>query len=526
VTGVDQPRGLPAPTSLWYLVVAVTLWRLAAAHFLPVTQDEAYYFDWARHLDWGYFDHPPGVAFLGIGTWLADASPLAARLGTVIAATLTLLVLIRFYRGCGLSETRDLILAAVLGVTTLPGIATGVIATPDTALALCWVLALHEALAALRGRRRRWLSAGLATGAGLLGKYTMVLIGPVFLWAILWVDPRALRTPWPYLGLLLALLVFSPNIVWNAENDWLTMRFQFGHGFATDSGELLRDVGRAADDAAETPMTMAERGSSLLAYLSAQAGLWGLIALVGAAALVTRERPVPYRTLLSGVLDRPALALLSAAALFPLLFFAVISTFSEVEANWPAVYLAAAVPFATVALRRTRRWAMLAAGGNLLLASLYVYHGATAALPLPDNQNRILRETHGYEALAAEAAKLPGPVFAARYQTTAMLNFYRPGLHANQWPGLTRPSEYLRGHIARPPTAEEIARAGGFWLITSRAAAPDLGGYAGTRLRELIDCAGRTLTDANGATPCARPLHVWRVYRYVPRPGTAPKPGG
>ena len=61
--------------------------------------------------------------------------------------------------------------------------------------ALAWALALHEGLEALRDDQRRWVTAGLATGLGLLGKYGMALIGPVFLWAILWADPKALRTP-------------------------------------------------------------------------------------------------------------------------------------------------------------------------------------------------------------------------------------------------------------------------------------------------------------------------------------------
>jgi 4-amino-4-deoxy-L-arabinose transferase-like glycosyltransferase len=511
-----QAQDLRGSQLLWLLVAGITLWRLAAAHFLPVTQDEAYYFAWARYLDWGYFDHPPGVAFLGAGTRLADASSLAARLGTVLAATLTLLVLVRFYRQCGLKGPKDLLLAALLAVATLPGVASGVIATPDTVLALFWAIALHEALPALRGERRRWLGAGLACGLGLLGKYTMALIGPVFLWAILWADPRALRTRWPYLGLLLALLAFSPNLLWNAENDWLTMRFQLGHGFSTETGTLLQGSEPAAAEQPRAEMTAAERAVSLLAYFGTQAGLWGLIALAGALALVRRRRPPSAGSARGGALDRPARALLTAGTLFPLLFFALVASFSEVEPNWPAAYLIAAAPLAALFFRGARRWAAVAAGGNLLLASLYVYHGATAGLPLPDSQNRILRETHGFAELAAEAAQLRGPVFADRYQTVAILSFYRPELEASQWPGITRPSEYLRGRIAPPVSAQEIERAGGFWLISRRARAPELEGYRGTKARELVDCAGMPLQEAAADPPCAKPLHVWHIYRYVP----------
>ena len=39
-------------------------------------------------------------------------------------------------------------------------------------------------------------------------------------------------------------------------------------------------------------------------------------------------------------------------------------------------------------------------------------HARTGILPLPDNQQRILHETHGFQALAREVEGLSGPVFA------------------------------------------------------------------------------------------------------------------
>jgi hypothetical protein len=105
------------------LIGALTLWRLLMAWLVPVTQDEAYYFDWARSLAWGYFDHPPGVALLGIGTWMAPGSALAARLGGVLAGALTLVVLARLYRNSGIRSGPDLWLALLVAAGTLPGLA-------------------------------------------------------------------------------------------------------------------------------------------------------------------------------------------------------------------------------------------------------------------------------------------------------------------------------------------------------------------------------------------------------------------
>ncbi len=515
----ESPAGRAA-----LLILLVTLWRSALAWLLPVTQDEAYYFDWARSLAWGYFDHPPGVAFLGLGTWLAPSSALAGRLGTLIAGAMTLVVLASFYRRCGLGGS-SLILALVLSAGTVPGVGGAVIATPDTGLALCWALALHEALAALQRDRRRWLGAGLAVGLGLLAKYPMVLIGPVFLWALVRTDPKALRTPWPYLGGLIALLVFSPHLLWNAQNDWVTMRFQLGHGFASETGallsndlpEALRSMPQVADDGPQTP---SERVVSVMGYLGTQAALWGLLLIPAVIALVRRRAPQVAGTASWGGLDPRAGPLLWAGALFPLLFFAWIASLASPEPNWPAMYLLSAAPLAARALDRVAVWVWAAAAGNALLLSLYAWHAASAAFPLGNAADRILRETHGYPELAARAAALEGLVFADGYQTAAMLRFYRPDLAATQWPGVARPSEYLRGVIAAPIGWDEVRRAGGFWLVGRRSDPPRIAGFAAQVPRVLIDCKGSGLVEVSAGSPeearppCPRPLHRWQLVHY------------
>ena len=502
----SQPSPWPLAVGL---ILAMTLWRLGAAVLLPVTQDEAYYFDWARHLAWGYFDHPPGVALLGLGTRLEPGSVLAARLGGLLAGVLTLVVLARFYVHCGLSRRGDLALALVLAFATLPGLAGGLLVTPDAPLVLAWALALHEGERALAGERRRWLSAGAAVGLGLLGKYNMVLIGPVLLWAILRTDPRALRTPWPYLGALIALLLFAPNLIWNAQHDWLTMRFQFGHGFAVETGDL---AGVAA--APEEPRSWAARIGGVLGYAGVQFVLWGLLAPVLAAALVARLRHGPAAGA-GTVLAAHARPLLRAAVWFPLGFFALASLGGEGEANWPAVYLLAAPALLAVPLRGWRRWVLAGAAANLFLVSLYALHARGPFLPLPDAANRILRETHGFKALAEVAGGLDAPVYADRYQSVAMLRFYRPDRTVGQWPGLARPSDYLVGQSA--PRLDPAARSEPFWLLTRREEPPVIAGFSPTAARTLHDCVGVPLAETPVA-PCERPLHTWYLYRFGKSP--------
>ena len=410
----------------------------------------------------------------------------------------------------------------VVACTTLPGLASGVLATPDTALGLAWVFALHEGLAALRGERRRWLSAGIATGLGLLGKYTMVLIGPVFLGAILWADPKALRAPWPYLGGLLALLVFGPNLLWNAQNDWLTIRFQFGHGFSTETDTLVTNSlpvpsgdHKVATALSSAPRLMAEGLGGLLGFFGTQVALWGLPALAMVAGLFRRRKAEPKWGLT--IFDPAAKALLVTGSLLPLAFFALVATFSEVEPNWPVMYLSAAAPLVALAAARLWMWVMAAAGGNLLLVGLYVLHGSTGILPLPDDYNRILRETHGYWELAQSVATLPGHLFSDRYQIVAMTRFYAPHRQITQWPGISRSSEYLRGIIAPTVTREQIEQAGGFWYVGRRVLPIEIPGFRLYSQDSLYYCMDSGLVEVptDAARPCSEPLHCWQLFAYI-----------
>lgn len=222
---------------------------------------------------------------------------------------------------------------------------------------------------------------------------------------------------------------------------------------------------------------------------------------------------------LAETLTRPARVLFTAATLFPLLLFAWVALGSDVEANWAAIYLSAAAPMAALALRPLGRWVLAAACANLLLVTLYAFHAATDALPLPSSQERILRDTHGFDDLADYLAGLSAPVIADRYPFAAMINFYQPQLAVVQWPGITRPSEYLRGRIVPLPRLADLQQTG-FWLLARKFQAPQIPGFAAHATRTLYDCRGKPMRVLEGAQDyhrgahCPQPLHVWRLYRY------------
>ena len=151
----------------------ISVWIIAAAT-LPLTQDEAYYTLWGEALRWGYFDHPPFVAFLTSFRVFFDSnslwyqSPLSSRIGAVVAASLHFWIVFCLYRLWGIRDKKLLLVSLLLVSTNFLGLLFGVITTPDTGLILFWSLSLLAASRALAGQRMFWLLTGFFVGCGLL----------------------------------------------------------------------------------------------------------------------------------------------------------------------------------------------------------------------------------------------------------------------------------------------------------------------------------------------------------------------
>src|SRR3954469_25281330 len=72
---------------LLYFIGGWILLNFLQAKFTGLDGDEAYYWMFSRHLQWGYFDHPPMVALsIRIGELIGHGS-FFTRLGTVLFST-------------------------------------------------------------------------------------------------------------------------------------------------------------------------------------------------------------------------------------------------------------------------------------------------------------------------------------------------------------------------------------------------------------------------------------------------------
>jgi hypothetical protein len=395
-------------------VLALVALRLVCAALTPLTFDEAYYWTWSRHLAGGYYDHPPMVAVvIRLGTMIAGDTEFGVRLVSVLLA---LPMSFAVYRTTVLlfDSARAAASAAVFLNFMLMVAAGTVIVTPDAPLmaASSFVL-LCLAKLLVTGRGAWWLGVGAAVGAALLSKYTALFFGPVILIWLLAVPElrRWLRTPWPYVGGLVALAIFSPVLIWNAEHHWVSFAKQFG---------------RARVDQL-TLRYIIELIPTQIAF--ATPPVLGLAAM-GLFALAKRgEGTLAVRVLINAMVWTLTI------------YFVWHSLHGRVEANWfgpiyPALAIAAAVasdvarwqPRGRHFADACRRWALPVGVGMFVALVVQVNTGLLSGY----RRDASVRSVGvGFPELAAEIEAMRAKsgarcVLAQGYGVTSWLRFYLP----------------------------------------------------------------------------------------------------
>ena len=421
----------------WSVIGVAAILRLAMAAIVPLVPDEAYYWEWSRHLASGYFDHPPAIAYIiRAGTLVGGDTAFGVRCVAVLIGTVaTVAAMALAQRFGGVVAARR----AAWAVFAMPLAGAGlVLATPDVpllaALAL-GLLAVDRALGASRQSIAWWVAAGLALGCGLDSKYTAVLFGVGIALALL--ARRDLREQWrrpgPYVAVLVAALVFLPVVLWNAHHGWISFRFQLQHGLA--------------------PKGHSNAFSRELSLLGGQLGLVSpiLFCLIILAVARGLRREAPTK-----------IFVVAAVATFIAAFFVYSAARRSVEPNWlaPAV-LAGTIVWAAERNRTTRLEQVAIGLGALLVAGIYV-QVIVPFLPLPARRDPTAQGA-GWASLAREVDGMRQGAWIAtnRYQDAAELAFHlknHPMVFSLNIGG--RPNEYDLW-----PLVSEKARVGDTLLV-------------------------------------------------------------
>ena len=214
------------------ILLFYTLFNIIANQFINFYSDETYYWLWSKKLALSYFDHPPMVAYMIKITTLFSDDPMFVRLSAplMVSGTAYILYLLakKIFDEKAAIATFYVFLSAILIVVG------STLITPDIPLMFFWALTLYAAYIYLEEDNKNYaLLTGVAAGAMLLSKYTGILpLFTLFIYILIY-KRTVFKDKYLYFAILLALVIFSPVLVWNYQHDFISFIFQFHHGVET-----------------------------------------------------------------------------------------------------------------------------------------------------------------------------------------------------------------------------------------------------------------------------------------------------
>jgi len=380
----------------------------------PLSYDESLYWLWSKHIAGGYLDHPPvNPILIRLGTTLFGDTEFGVRsIGVLLALPASWAV----WRAGTILFNDDRVgaTAALYFNLTLVMAAGSTIMTPDGALVAATAFLLLTLVKLLEtGCGEWWLAIGVAFGIGMLSKYTTIFFAvSILAWLLLVPQQRRwLFTPWPWISGVIAVAVFSPTLIWNAQHKWasflyqhnrlvvheLTLRY-LGHFFLTQIGMA-------------TPPVFVLGCMGLVRLLRGEGGSQGARVLIN-------------------------------AMVWPIVIYFVWHTFhGRVEGNWPEPIYVAFVIAAAVAVERIKwdgAWASieswsrrLAVPVGLGVAAIIYLQAVFGIIPLgpTDPTARVLGA--GWKELGVKMdalrMRLGAPiVLTMNYGLAGWLTFYLP----------------------------------------------------------------------------------------------------
>lgn len=412
------------------LLLARVMWQVFVSQ-LTLLEDEAHYWEWSRRLDWSYYTKGPGVAWaIRASTELFGASEWAIRLPAVISGAVGMLGA-AFAARWSLPDTPDrtaLMTLSVLLFALVPGFAVAsMIMTIDGPYVACWMWGGAFAVRAmLNGSRAAWVGLGVAIAIGFVFKYTILLIVPGVLLAALVTRgnrPNIARGL-VVLAALVSCIGLLPVLVWNAQNDWSTVRHLLGH------------LGMQGGDMPAKPLASDWTPIWFLEYVGLQLFVCGpvlTLALIG----WLRSRRMP------GDQIRTAFAILGSIALPIFVFYGMVAIRTQTEGNWAMAGTATLSPIAAWTIvdgvRRNTHIVRLLWGAAIIMGGLCIL-AFPALKPLSERPNigpyvpyyRLSgMEEHGLAA-AGELERIRKTtnqepfVMADHYGRASLLAFYLP----------------------------------------------------------------------------------------------------
>jgi 4-amino-4-deoxy-L-arabinose transferase-like glycosyltransferase len=201
---------------------AVTVLLIAFASGYGYHRDELYFIAAGDHLSWGYADQGPLTPLIARAmSEVSSGSLVVLRLPSALAAGLTVLLTGLLASELGGRARGQVIAAGCAGCATIV-LFTGHLLSTSTFDLLVWTAVTWLVVRAVRqGDDRLWLAAGAVLGVGLLNKPLPAFLAAGLVAGVVLSGPRRLlRSPYVWAGAAIALALWSPWLVWQADHGW------------------------------------------------------------------------------------------------------------------------------------------------------------------------------------------------------------------------------------------------------------------------------------------------------------------
>ncbi len=206
-------------------------------------RDELATIDDARYLAWGYVAYPPVTPFIArIALELFGPSLNGLRFFAALSQSIAMVLAGLIARELGGKRQAQLLAAAATAIATI-SLAMSTLFQYVAFDYLWWVLIAYWVIRLLKSNDPRWwLGIGAVIGLGMMTKYTMAFyVVGIIVGVLITRERRYLKSPWLWAGVALSLLVFLPNLIWQAQHNFISLQF-----LVSIHARDVR-VGRAAD---------------------------------------------------------------------------------------------------------------------------------------------------------------------------------------------------------------------------------------------------------------------------------------
>lgn len=368
---------------IYLFILIITFINLLQAFFTEITLDEAYYYQYARDLDWGYYDHPPMVALVIKISQLFFNGNLGVRFLTVLLFSGNLFLIWKYLLPKDKASYVNEFIILSLGLVMMN--AYSFITTPDVPL-LFFGTVFFISYQRFTEKQNFWNAVLLGISVALLfySKYQAVLL--VFFVVIS--NLKMLTKPYIYLAGITTSLLMIPHLIWHIEHNFPTFQYHL-----VDRSEEFEFI-------------------YFLEYLPNQFAVFNPFILIPFVILLFKNK---YQNL-----QEKAYYFVSVGFL---VFFALTSLRGHVEPHWTVI---ASIPMLILFLQfikekpSWKKYVRTYVLGSIFLVFLARVVILTNLLP---KTLEFTGKKQKYEALAKKIGKTP-VLFTGSFQSTSLYNYF------------------------------------------------------------------------------------------------------